>query len=325
MNAVELILRFVAVFRRFGVPVTFEPGWEARGNGQSAAYVGGLVHHTVTPVSDVRPQSLVTGRPDLSGPLCNLAGLGSGGIHVVAAHPANHAGASGGPSMGPLPVTRAFNRLVVGLEIVYPGTSPMTDAQYRTAQVFALACHEIFGDVERCRAHFETSIEGKIDIAYAANPTRSYDMNQFRRGALVLHQEDDMALTPDDTNLLLYRTPMWAGMNLASVLLAIDTNAGQAHVLLAAMQKQLAALIAAVQAATNDPDITVEQLDRVVDAAVQRHTPTAEQVAAAQLPHIQAAVRDVLGEDNADQADQIVDRIFEQVARRLAATTNQEG
>jgi hypothetical protein len=55
----------------------------------------------------------------------------------------------------------------------------------------------------------------------------------------------------------------------------------------------------------------------VVDAAVAKHTPTPEQVAAAQLPHIQDAVRAVLGEDNADQADQIVDEL----TRRLSNPT----
>jgi hypothetical protein len=63
---------------------------------------------------------------------------------------------------------------------------------------------------------------------------------------------------------------------------------------------------AALAALARDPDITRDVLAAEVDAAVERHTPTAEQVAAAQLPHIQDAVREVLGEDNADQADAII-------------------
>lgn len=198
MNAVEVILRIVAVCRELGTVVTFEPGWESRGNGLAAAYEGALLHHTVTPLSDRRPDALVVGRPDLDGPLCNAAGLASGGLHIIAAHPANHAGASGGPSMGPLPVTRLFNPRVLGLEIVYPGTSPMTDAQYRTALVWSYACAIVVGggDLERARGHFETSVEGKIDPAWATNPVRTYDMAALRRSAAAIRslvsEEDDM-------------------------------------------------------------------------------------------------------------------------------------
>jgi hypothetical protein len=208
MGAVDVVLQVVAICRQFGVPVTFEPGWEMRGNGTTAAYVGGIEHHTVTPFSDRRPDILVHGRSDLDGPLCNFAGLASGGLHVIAAHPANHAGASGGRSMGPLPVTRLFNPRVLGLEIVYPGTVPMTDAQYRTAQVWAYAVAMVVGggNIEHVRAHFETSVEGKIDPAWAANPTRSYDMNALRVGALAIRtQEDDMPFGGVEADFLLNR------------------------------------------------------------------------------------------------------------------------
>jgi hypothetical protein len=79
---------------------------------------------------------------------------------------------------------------------------------------------------------------------------------------------------------------------------------------------QLAALVAL---ATADRDVTPEQLNAMVDTAVAKHTPTAEQVAAAQLPHIQEAVREVLGEDNEEQADAIVLKLGEKLAQRGAA------
>ncbi len=85
------------------------------------------------------------------------------------------------------------------------------------------------------------------------------------------------------------------------------------------VEQEGAATRAAVAAALADPAITAEEMARIVDQAVADHTPTADQVAAAQLPHIQAAVREVLGEDNADQADQFIDAL----TRRLA-TTRQE-
>lgn len=193
--SVELTLRAVEIFRSFGVPVTFEPGWDRRGNGQSSAYQGGIEHHTGGAYNNTCPAILIQGRSDLAGPLCNFAGLSGGGIHVVAAHPANHAGASGGPSNGPFPRTTLFNRLVMGLEICYPGNSPMTDAQYRTAKVFAYAMKVLFGDIERNRGHAETSIEGKWDPGYS--PGRTINMSALRADALNLQEgEDDM--TPDE-------------------------------------------------------------------------------------------------------------------------------
>ena len=76
MGAVEEILALVATMRSFGVTVTFEPGWENRGNGSTAAYEGGLVHHTAIAASASNPapgtRVLRDGRPDLTGPLSQL-------------------------------------------------------------------------------------------------------------------------------------------------------------------------------------------------------------------------------------------------------------
>lgn len=79
------------------------------------------------------------------------------------------------------------------------------------------------------------------------------------------------------------------------------------------LKAKQAATQAAVAAIANDQDITPDELAAVVDRAVAEHTPTAEQVAAAQLPHIADAVREVLGEDNADQAAAIVDALAERL------------
>lgn len=197
--SVTQTLRVVEIARSFGVPVTFEPGWDTRGNGQSSAYQGGIEHHTGGAYSATCPGILIYGRSDLSGPLCNFAGLSGGGLHVVAAHPANHAGASGGPSNGPFPVTSLFNRLVMGLEICYPGSQPMTDAQYRTAQVFAKAMEIMFGSVERARGHAETSIEGKWDPGWA--PGQTINMAELRAAAA--NVEDDVSLSVQQDGWLL--------------------------------------------------------------------------------------------------------------------------
>jgi hypothetical protein len=148
-----------------GVPVRWWPGWDTRGNGQTSAYEGLIWHHTATPSSNELPAVLVNGRPDLTGPLCNSAGLADGSITIVAAHPANHAGASGGHATAPLPVTTLFNRRVWGHEIVYPGTSPMSPAQYRSALILGGVVSGILGrpNASWCKGHAETSITGKWD------------------------------------------------------------------------------------------------------------------------------------------------------------------
>lgn len=165
--------------RKHGVVVHFAPGWDRRGNGQTSDYRGGTMHHTATGYGTA-PAILINGRPDLAGPLCNSAGNADGSVTIIAAHPANHAGASGGRSMGPLPVTRSFNRHVWGHEIVYPGDKPMTPAQYRTACILGGVIAGVLRapNPEVIRAHAETSITGKWDPGYA--PGRTIDMGRYR-------------------------------------------------------------------------------------------------------------------------------------------------
>jgi 5-methylcytosine-specific restriction endonuclease McrA len=203
-----------ARLRAAGVVVHELPGWPSRGNGMTSAYQGGLIHHTAGPYGSALPGNsranlLVNGRQGLSGPLCNYAGNEDGSITVVAAHPANHAGASGGRSMGPLPVTGLFNKFVLGLEIIYPGEQPMRDAQYRSAvlwgRVVAGVCGN--GDVQRIRAHAETSITGKWDPGFA--PGRTIDMAAFR-AAVSNRQEDD--LTPEQHAMLKFVHDRVAGI-----------------------------------------------------------------------------------------------------------------
>jgi len=163
-----------------GVVVHFWAGWERRGNGQSSNYLGHLWHHTASPYGSAY-RALVEGRSDLSGPLCNVAGNADGSVTIVAAHPANHAGASGGRSMGPLPTTGLFNKTVWGMEIVYPGVSPMTPAQYRTALISAGVVSAVLRrpNAEWCRGHAETSVTGKWDPGFAP-PNRTYDLVKMR-------------------------------------------------------------------------------------------------------------------------------------------------
>lgn len=70
-----------------------------------------------------------------------------------------------------------------------------------------------------------------------------------------------------------------------------------------------------VAKAMNDPGITPETLAAMVDDSVAKHTPTAEQNAAAVVPLVADIAEQVLGADNAAQAEEIVNRL----AARLGA------
>jgi hypothetical protein len=211
-DAVKVVLDVCARARAIEprLAVDFLPGWETRGNGLRANYQGGIVHHTTGRSSEANPlpsrRTLLDGRPDLAGPLCNFAGpwctTDRPRLTVVAAFPANHAGASGGVSMGPLPVTTLFNPRVLGLEIDYPGLSPMTDGQLHAAQVWARAVADVLagGDVECVRAHRETSITGKWDPGFARDKT--IDMAAFRRGAQAVTAARPL-VEDDDVNVFI--------------------------------------------------------------------------------------------------------------------------
>lgn len=178
--------------RSAGITVHEAPGWQSRSNGQTSSYVGGIVHHTASGLGAALPgtgiyNTLVHGRggsKPLAGPLANYAGNSDGSVTCLSAGPANHAGASGGRSMGPLPVTGSFNRKVLGLEIVYPGSSPMSNAQYQTALVWARTVANVVGggNIQSVRGHAETSVTGKWDPGYA--PGKTIDMNAFRAAAV---------------------------------------------------------------------------------------------------------------------------------------------
>jgi peptidoglycan hydrolase-like protein with peptidoglycan-binding domain len=80
-----------------GLKVAESPGWETRGHGDMGQVLGILCHHTATPGKNSGNMptlnTLIKGRPDLSGPLAQL-GLGRDGTYyIVAAGKCFHAGA----------------------------------------------------------------------------------------------------------------------------------------------------------------------------------------------------------------------------------------
>lgn len=217
----EIIRRLLAA----GVAVHEWPNWQTRSNGASPAFQGGLIHHTASPLGNAY-SALANGRgaPNpLSGPLCNFAGNSDGSLTVIAAGVANHAGASGraSKSLGPLPISASFNRYVLGLEIIYPGVSPMSDEQYRTAGIWARVVADVVGDgdIESVRAHAETSITGKWDPGFA--PSKTIDMRAFRATASTILdykrveriEERDMETryVQEEKGSAIYAISLWAG------------------------------------------------------------------------------------------------------------------
>ncbi|WP_010545077.1 N-acetylmuramoyl-L-alanine amidase [Sphingomonas elodea] len=82
------------VLERAGLRVAEVPDWRTRGRGEMGPVLGVMCHHTGTIAGGNMPtlDTLVHGRADLAGPLCQL-GLGRDGTYyVVAAGRANHAG-----------------------------------------------------------------------------------------------------------------------------------------------------------------------------------------------------------------------------------------
>ena len=83
-----------SVLRVAGLKVAEAQGWADRGRREMGQVRGVMCHHTVGPPSGNMPSLnlLITGRPDLPGPLSQL-GLGRDGTYyVIAAGLANHAG-----------------------------------------------------------------------------------------------------------------------------------------------------------------------------------------------------------------------------------------
>jgi hypothetical protein len=294
-----------ARLRAAGVTVHEWPGWESRGNGQSSAYEGGIVHHTATAFGSA-PSILVNGRSDLPGPLANYAGNADGSLTVIAAHPANHAGASGGRSMGPLPVTSLFNKRVLGLEIVYPGTVPMRDAQYRAALIWTRVVADVvgWGDRERVRAHAETSITGKWDPG--DQPGRTINMAAFRAAAQIQPEEDVTLNVAQDAALgqtwgTVVSGTHYEGSNLQTQLgyIVTEMRAGQAA---------LAAAIAAEDLDAEALSLRLEAAAREAAAAGAEHA-----ITTAVLPALRDVLAEALGDDTAEQADAIVDRLAERL------------
>lgn len=80
--------------REAGLNVVEEDGWASRGS-MLFSPQGVVWHHTASSMGRDAPSLgiVINGRPDLSGPLCNILVSRSSVVHIIAAGRANHAGA----------------------------------------------------------------------------------------------------------------------------------------------------------------------------------------------------------------------------------------
>jgi hypothetical protein len=170
--------RVAAILKARGIRVTEVSGWTTRGH-VSFEPRAVVCHWTVAtaPVTSL----LVHGRPGIRGPLCNFEVLpGNGGVKLVAAGKANHAG-----------VARSgfTNSVAFGIEAAGP---PISDAEFRVYHALVAAICKVYGLSvnDRVRDHREVALPfgRKVDIS------SRYDMAGFRARVLGLHANPAAAL-----------------------------------------------------------------------------------------------------------------------------------
>lgn len=185
--------------RRWGLEVIEVDGWKSRGkSGLNPRAV--LCHHTAGAATGDYPslRTVVEGRPDVPGPLCNV-GLGrSGRVWVVAAGRANHAGK--GAHSGLLGSSE-----MLGVEAESVGTKDDWTPEQRIA--YPLLCAALLDGIDRDASwllghkEWATPPGRKIDPAFwNMDAMRGQVQTLLDHGALPSPptEEDDMPLTDAD-------------------------------------------------------------------------------------------------------------------------------
>lgn len=172
------------VLRSAGMTVVETPGWQMRGHDQFGPAKGVLLHHTAGPHTGDMPslKTLIQGRPDLAGPLCNLGLSREGTWYCVAAGKAYHAGAGQWHDVKP---TYWGNSQMIGIEGENCGTVddpwPAVQMDALRRGVAALLTH-IRAPAMMVAGHREyaTPAGRKIDPLF--------DMHEFRESIAALVQ-----------------------------------------------------------------------------------------------------------------------------------------
>lgn len=267
------VAHLVERLRAAGIQVNEWQGWQGRGMQDTPEIDirGAIIHHTGTAYGYAFPGLVSSTRPDMYGAtLCNFAGNSDGSLTVIASGLAWHAGGGFGPNQGPLaPYANNRNYFTVGLEIVYPGSQPMTEAQYRTALKFGRVVADTFcgGNFECIRGHYEVNgvgYQGKWDPGY--KPGTPISMEGFRRDMAEVTLGDDVSAQD------VWGYPIANHYNStppASVLLAfMDEHINNIAIAVGELKDQVAALSAKVDNITNagDADAVAELAkDKIVE------------------------------------------------------------
>lgn len=160
-----------------GLQISEVPGWQNRGHGDEGTVSGIICHHTCGPLHGemLDLNVIVDGRPDLGGPLAQLA-LGRTGIfHIVAAGKCWHAG--GGAWQG----IRDGNSHFIGIEAENTGETkgpkadPWPDVQMNAYKRGCAAILKHIGArVDMCIGHKEWA------LPHGRKDDPSFDMVAFR-------------------------------------------------------------------------------------------------------------------------------------------------
>lgn len=187
----------VEAFRDHGLELGFCPGWETRGSPVFWPQ-GAVAHHDAVEARwSTPPGLLISGRPDLAGPLCNTALASTGKVWLVAAGRANHAGTGSWRGL-------VGNSTVWGTEAQNAGTGQtwpdaQIDAYVRLHQALVEFYRWPAGAEMVCR-HAEWAPSRKIDPAgpWEDGHRWEFDASHFR--ARIAHplEEDPMAALSDD-------------------------------------------------------------------------------------------------------------------------------
>lgn len=140
----------IEAIQDWGLRVIEHDGWRTRGSSVFDPR-GHLLHHDVFGHTNTLPGSMITGRPDLAGPLCNFWLTRLGVVHMVAAGEANHAGSGGFQGL-------SGNASVWGTEMNNLGfpTDPWPDEQLEAMSRLAAATAQFSGfDASMVCAHRE--------------------------------------------------------------------------------------------------------------------------------------------------------------------------
>jgi Putative peptidoglycan binding domain/N-acetylmuramoyl-L-alanine amidase len=170
--------RVAAILKARGIKVTEVSGWTTRGHSTFDPRAV-VCHWTAAPVSTTA--LLVNGRPGIPGPLCNFELLpGSGGVRLVAAGKANHAGVA---------KSGFTNSVAFGIEAAGP---PISDDEFKVYHALVGAICKVYGLPvnDRVRDHREVALPfgRKVDIS------TKYDMGKFRASVSGLAAKPEAAL-----------------------------------------------------------------------------------------------------------------------------------